>query len=351
MATSATLAKGAARLRFPPRTIALGPRAIMLLLSGLLVAACLVNLHLGVISTSPLEVVGTLLGGGTEQQELALLQFRLPRIVLALLVGVGLALSGAILQGVSRNPLADPGLLGISAGAGLGVAGLLLWSRTAFATWTFAFPLAALVGAGLTAAAVYALAAKGGEVTPSRLLLVGVAVSFGIAAAELLLALRMDRQLYNRLVIWLAGSLAGTTWNYPLALLPWIAVLAPLTLSRAQVLNVLNLGDAVATGLGAAVRRQRFLLLATAVGLAAASVAVSGAIGFVGLVGPHIARRLVGPNHRVLLPTAALVGALLVVVADTLARNLFARAETPVGIVVAVLGAPYFLYLLARTRG
>ncbi len=312
--------------------------------------SCLVNLNLGVISMTPLEALSTLAGRGTEQQELALLQFRLPRIVLAVLVGIGMALSGAILQGVSRNPLADPGLLGINAGAGLGVAALLL-IEPALGTWTFAFPLAALLGAGLAALATYSLGYKRGDVTPSRLVLVGIAVGFGIAAIELLIALKLDQQVYTRLVIWLAGSLASTTWNYPLALLPWILFLVPVSLVKSEVLNVLNLGDQVAIGLGASVRRQRLLLLSVAVGLAGSSVALSGAIGFIGLLGPHIARRLVGPNHVVLLPTAALVGAVLLVTSDTVARNLLPQAEIPVGIVVAVLGAPYFLYLLAKTRG
>lgn len=327
-----------------------GPNAVLATLGGLLVISCLVNLNLGVISLTPHEVLSTLVGQGTEQQELALLEFRMPRIVLAVLVGIGMALSGAILQGVSRNPLVDPGLLGINAGAGLGVAALLLLEPT-LGSWTFAFPLAALLGAGLAALATYSLGFKRGDATPSRLVLVGIAVGFGIAAIELLISLRLDEQVYERLVIWLAGSLSGITWNYPLALLPWMLLLVPITLVKSEVLNVLNLGDQVAIGLGASVRSQRLLLLAVAVGLAGSSVALSGAISFIGLLGPHIARRLVGPNHVVLLPTAALVGAVLLVIADTLARNLVSQAELPVGIVVAVLGAPYFLFLLVKTRG
>lgn len=324
-----------------------GPGLVMLVLALLVVTAMLVSLNLGFIKLTPRDVLDTFLGRGTAQQELVLFQFRLPRIVLALLVGGSLALSGAILQSVSQNGLADPGILGINAGAGLAVVGLLIFAAPA----PFLLPLAALLGAAATATLIYSLAYKDGSVTPSRLLLVGIAVNAGIAAAMLVLSMRMDRQLYSYAVAWLSGTIAGTSWGYVLALLPWTLLLVPLTFVKAHVLNVLSLGDMLATGLGAAVERQRLILLGVAVALAGSAVAVGGGIGFVGLVGPHLARRLVGPNHRVMLPATALTGALLLVVADSLARNLFAPVEMPVGVVVAAIGAPYFLYLLAKTRG
>lgn len=327
------------------------PGLVMLLLGVLTVAACLLSLNLGFIKIGPLEVLQTLLGRGTDQQELVLFQFRLPRIALALLAGGALALSGAILQGVSQNGLADPGILGINAGAGLAVICLLLFYTSTGAAPAFLLPVVAFLGAAGAAVLVYALSYKGGSVTPGRLLLVGIAVNAGLGAAMLVFSLRMDQQLYAYAVAWLEGTIANVSWRYVLALLPWLVVLVPLALYKARTLNVLNLGDAVATGLGAGVERQRLVLIAVAVALAGSSVAVSGGIGFLGLVSPHLARRLVGPNHRVMLPTALLAGALLLVVADILARNLFAPVEMPVGIVVSAVGAPYFLYLLARTQG
>jgi len=320
----------------------------MALLGALIVGACLLSLNLGFIRIGPLGVLRTLLGGGTEQQELVLFGFRLPRIVLALLVGGALALSGAILQGVSQNGLADPGILGINAGAGVAVIALLYVSSVGAAP-AFLLPVAAFLGAAGAAVLIYLLAYKGGSVTPARLLLVGIAVNAGLGAAMLVLSLRLDEQLYTYAVAWLEGTIAGVSWRQVVALLPWTLVLAPLAFAQARTLNVLSLGDHVATGLGAGVERQRLGLIGIAVALAGSAVSVAGGIGFVGLVAPHLARRLVGPNHRVMLPTAMLSGTLLLVVADILARNLLAPVELPVGIVVAAIGAPYFLYLLARS--
>lgn len=327
------------------------PAVVILILLALVVGASLLSLNLGFIRIAPAEVLNTLIGQGTAQQALVLFQFRLPRIALALLVGMGLALSGAILQGISQNALADPGILGINAGAGLGVIGLLFFYRTTASAPPMLLPTVAFIGALLAALLIYALAYKGGSVTPSRLLLVGIAVNAGIGAAMLVLSMRMDRQLYSFAVTWLSGTIAGTSWRSVAALAPWIAVLVPLSWASARALNVLSLGEVMATGLGVTVERQRLGLIAMATALAGASVAVAGGIGFVGLVGPHLARRLVGPNHRVMLPVALLCGALLMVVADMLARNLLAPVELPVGVVVAAIGAPYFLYLLAQTKG
>ncbi|MCA9879170.1 MAG: iron ABC transporter permease [Thermomicrobiales bacterium] len=327
------------------------PGLMIGILAGLIVVACLISVNMGFIQLSPLDVLRTLAGQGTERQELILFQFRLPRIALALLIGAGLAVSGGILQAISRNPLADPGILGINAGAGLAVVLLLLVFPAGLTRIPFAVPFAAIVGALVTAAAIYVLAIKDAQVKPSRLVLVGIAVGFGIGAAMLLLSLRMDRQLYAYAVTWLAGTISGTDWPYVRALVPWVAILVPVAIWKATTLNILNLGDQVATGLGVSVERQRLLLLATAVGLAGASVSVGGGITFVGLVAPHLARQLVGPRHQVLLPAAALLGALLLVVSDIIAGNLLSPVELPVGVVVAAVGAPYFLYLLARTTG
>lgn len=329
------------------------PPLVMALLGALIVGACLLSLNLGFIKIGPLEVLRTLLGGGTEQQELVLFQFRLPRIVLALFVGGALALSGAILQGVSQNGLADPGILGINAGAGVAVIALLYTSSVGTssvgAAPAFLLPVAAFLGAAGAAVLIYLLAYKNGSVTPARLLLVGIAVNAGLGAAMLVLSLRLDEQLYTYAVTWLEGTIAGVSWRQVVALLPWTLVLAPLAFAKARTLNVLSLGDHVATGLGAGVERQRLGLIGIAVALAGSAVSVAGGIGFIGLVAPHLARRLVGPNHRVMLPTAMLSGTLLLVVADILARNLLAPVELPVGIVVAAIGAPYFLYLLAKS--
>ncbi|MNI33127.1 Iron-uptake system permease protein FeuC [compost metagenome] len=203
----------------------------------------------------------------------------------------------------------------------------------------------------MTATLIYVLAYKKNEgLSPTRLILVGIAVAAGISALMIVLTLKLDPQNYQFVAIWLAGSIWGTNWKFVLALLPWLLVLLPYAFYKARVLNVLNLGEQVATGLGTKVEGERVRMLAVAVGLAGSCVAVGGAIGFVGLIGPHLARRLVGPKHQFLLPASALAGALLLIVSDTIGRSILQTSEIPTGIVVAIIGAPYFLYLLAKSK-
>lgn len=294
----------------------------------------------------------TLFGQGTDRQELVLFQFRLPRIVISMLIGAGLALSGCIMQGITRNALADPGLLGINAGAGLVVMLYVSYFPTTANVPVFFLPMLAFGGAALTAFLIYVLAYKKHEgIMPTRLILTGVAVAAGISAAMIVLTLRLNPEKYQMVATWLAGSIWGTNWKFVMALLPWLLFLIPYVMTKAQTMNVLNLSDATARGLGAHVSREQLKLLAAGVALAASCVAVSGGIGFVGLIGPHLAKRLVGPKHQGLLPASALVGALLVLTADTIGRWAIRPSEIPTGIVTAVIGAPYFLYLMTRTRG
>jgi iron complex transport system permease protein len=326
------------------------PIFIMVLLFFMIIAAFLVSMNLGMIQLAPVDVLKTLLGDGTEKQKLILYDFRLPRIVIAVLVGMGLAVSGAIMQGISRNGLADPGILGINAGAGLAVVAVIYFtSGNPQSVNAAVLPFAALLGALLAAVLVYVFAWKKG-ITPKRLLLVGIAVGSGISAIMSLFMLKMRFYTHMLATIWLSGSLWGTNWQFVLAFLPWILILLPFAIYKARYLNVLNLGDAVATGLGAAVERQRIILIVTAVALAGSCVAVGGGIGFLGLLGPHIARKLVGPNHKMMIPTAALAGGLLLLIADTIGKNVLAPYEIPVGIVVSGIGAPYFLYLLIKSK-
>jgi len=308
-------------------------------------------MNTGYIKLSPIEVIRTLFGLGTDKQQLILFEFRLPRIVISVLVGMGLAVSGCVLQGISRNALADPGILGINAGAGLAVMLFISFFPSTTETPVFFLPVLAFMGAGTAALIIYSLSYKRHEgITPMRLLLTGVAVAAGISAAMIVLTLRLSPENYQFVATWLAGSIWGSNWKFVLSLLPWIFVLIPFVYSKARVLNVLNLGDLTATGLGASIEKERRILLAAAVGLAGASVSVSGGIGFVGLIGPHLARQLVGSRHQILIPVSALTGGLLVLIADTVGRWILEPSEIPAGIVVAVIGAPYFLYLLSRIK-
>lgn len=324
---------------------------IIVSIAVLILLMLMISMNTGFIRLTPGELFRTLFGMGTEKQELILFEFRLPRIVISILVGMALAVSGAILQGVSRNALADPGILGINAGAGLAVMLFISFFPSTTATPVFFLPFLAFVGAGLTAVLIYVLSYKRDEgISPIRLLLTGVAIAAGISAAMIVLTLRLSPENYQFVAVWMAGSIWGSNWKFVIALLPWILILLPIAFAKSRVLNTLNLGEMPATGLGLAIERERLILLAVAVGLAGASVSVSGGIGFIGLIAPHLARQLVGAKHQYLLPTAALVGSLLLITADTIGRWIIEPSEVPAGIVVAVIGAPYFLYLLAKSK-
>jgi len=262
-----------------------------------------ISMNTGVIKLTPMEVFKTLFGQGDAQQQLILFEFRLPRIVIAVLVGMGLAISGAILQGVSKNALADPGILGINVGAGLAVMLYISFFPTTKAAPVYLLPVLAFIGAGLTAILIYSLSYKRHEgITPMRLILTGVAVAAGISSAMIVLTLRLSPENYQFVATWLAGSIWGSNWRFVLSLLPWLVILLPFVYAKSRVLNILNLGELTAVGLGASIEKERRWLLAAAVGLAGASVSVSGGIGFVGLIAPHLARQLVGAKHQFLLP-------------------------------------------------
>ncbi len=326
---------------------------IIMVLILLLIGLFFISLSIGVIHISPKEVIQTLLQKGTERQELVLFEFRLPRMVLAILIGAGLAVSGAILQGITKNELADPGILGINTGAGLAVVLFIFFLREFFpeanTLSTFLMPFAALVGALFAAFLIYVLAWKKG-VNPIRLVLVGIGVNAAFGAILTILQLKMDPQNYRFVTIWLSGDIWNANWDFVLALAPWIFILIPIALQKARALNVFNLGDEIAAGLGTSVEKERGILLLIAVALAGASVAAGGAIAFLGLVVPHIARRLIGPLHQYLIPISALIGALLLMVADTIGKNVLAPSEIPVGIVVAIISVPYFVYLLMKAN-
>ncbi|MED1946794.1 MULTISPECIES: iron ABC transporter permease [Brevibacillus] len=325
--------------------------AVMTILAILIFVAFIISMNTGYIRLSPSDLLMTLIGSGTDKQSLILFEFRLPRIVISLLIGAGLAVSGCIIQGISRNALAEPGILGINAGAGLMVMLFISFYPSTSAAPVFLLPVLALLGASVTAALIFALSYKRHKgLSPTRIVLTGIAVAAGMSAAMIVLTLKLSPDKYQFVATWLAGSIWGTNWKFVLSLLPWLAILIPYVFYKARVMNVLNLGEELAKGLGAPVAKEQLKLLAAAVGLAASCVAVSGGIGFVGLIGPHLARRLVGPKHEMLLPTSALTGALLVIVADTIGRWIMQPSEIPTGIVVAVIGAPYFLYLLARSK-
>lgn len=331
------------------RRVPLVAAAILLFTLVTLVA----SVSYGEYNIPPLEVVRTILNTNQDHPDYANFRlvvgtFRLPRIVLSFLVGAALATSGAIMQGITRNPLADPYLLGVSGGATLAAVTLIVWVKT---VPIGALPFAAFGGALLTAAAIYLLAWKHGSSTPLRLILIGIAISALIGSVTTVMLVFGNINDVQQAYVWLTGSVYGRGWEHVTSLGAWLVVLLPLAFLLARQLNTLNLGDDTAKGLGLRVERGRVVLLVISVALAAVAVAVSGTIGFVGLVAPHVTRRLVGPAHEGLLPVSALFGGALVVLADLVGRMVIAPSELPVGLVTAMIGAPYFVYLLYRSRG
>lgn len=325
---------------------------ISILIIGI-IAFFFISLSLGMISISPKEVIQTLMGQGTDRQELVLFKFRMPRIILALLIGAGLAVSGTIMQGITQNGLADPGILGINSGAGFAIV-LFLYSfqgiiPASSALSTYMLPFVALVGAFTAAILIYTIAWKKG-VSPIRLVLVGIGVNAAFGALLTILQLRMDPQNYRHVTIWLSGEIWSANWDFVYALLPWMLILIPVAMIKARNLNVFHLGDDIASGLGTHVEKERGFLLFIAVALAGAAVAAGGAIAFLGLVVPHIVRKLVGPLHNYVIPISALLGGFILIIADVIGSNILAPTTIPVGIVVAIVSTPYFVYLLMKTN-
>ncbi|MFC4099262.1 FecCD family ABC transporter permease [Paenibacillus xanthanilyticus] len=327
-------------------------RLLLLLLFLLTIVMAAISVNAGQIRIPLGDVIATLLGGGTPENELTLFQFRLPRIALAILIGMGIAVSGALLQGISNNDLADPGILGINSGAGFAVViYMFFFQGTTFLNgWAsvFLMPAIALAGAFLAAFLIYALSWKRGKVTPVRLLLVGIGINAAFGSGLIIFQMKMEPVDFMKAIIWLSGTIWGTNWLFVGALLPWILVLLPLAWYKSRPLDLLRLNEASATSVGLPVERERRRIAIIAVALAGACVAAGGGITFLGLIAPHIAKRLVGAGHAQVLPVTAGIGALLLLAADTLGRVILAPMEVPVGLVVSILGGSYFVYLLLR---
>ncbi|MGJ3249469.1 MAG: FecCD family ABC transporter permease [Elainellaceae cyanobacterium] len=321
---------------------------LLLILLSLTFIALIVNVSYGEYPVPPWEVVRAVIGLETSNADYAFIVniLRLPRALVAVMVGVGLAIAGTITQGILRNPLAAPDIIGINAGAALAAVTLII----ALPNIPVAMlPIAAFIGGFTVFVLIYLLAWQEGSY-PIRLVLVGIGFSLMAGAITNILVTFGNINDVSQALVWLAGSVYGRSWDEVRAMMPWLVVFVPIAIVMARDLNALNLGDDVARGVGSPLEWRRGLLLVTSVALAGAAVATAGTVGFVGFIAPHIARRLVGPSHEGLLLTAALTGGLLVVVADLLGRSLFAPIELPCGLITSVIGAPYFLYLLIQRR-
>jgi iron complex transport system permease protein len=321
---------------------------VLLILSVITLVAMTLATSVGEYPTPPLVVIQTVLGIETGNPDYAFVinTLRLPRILTACFVGMALAISGTIMQGITRNPLADPGIIGINAGAGLAAVSLIVLFPN---VGVGILPLSAFFGALIASLVIYLLAWDNGS-HPIRLILIGVGIAAVTSAFTNLLITFGNIYNVSQALVWLAGSVYGKSWEQVLSILPWLIVFIPLALVKAPQLNALALGEDIAKGLGSQVEWQRSLFLLISAALSGAAVATAGTIGFVGLIAPHIARQLVGVNHQGLMPVAGMIGATIVVIADLLGRLLFAPVELPCGIITAIIGTPYFIFLLVQSR-
>ncbi len=316
--------------------------AVILLGCVLLLIILVLAVMAGAVTIPVRDAWLALTAPGTTEDYRIIYTLRMPRVICAALAGANLALSGCILQGILRNPLADPGIIGISAGAGLAAMALMMLAPSL----TALVPLAAFAGALGAAAVVFLLAWERG-VNPLRLVLAGVAVAAFFGGGMTALSVFFSDKVQGT-VSWLAGGFAGASWQSVRMIVPYSVIGIIGTLCLYRRLNALQLGDDVARTLGVRVDRTRTMLIALAALLAASAVSVAGLRGFVGLIVPHVMRLVVGSDFEPLLPCSALFGAILVAGADIAARTLFSPMEVPVGIFMSFIGAPFFLYLLKR---
>lgn len=283
---------------------------------------------------------------GSRSQQLIVFDFRFPRLFVSILAGMGLAVSGYIFQTITHNDLADPGILGINAGAGLTVLIYLGFYASGKSSWLL--PFIACVGSCLATVLVYFFGRQSERITPNRLLLSGVAVNAGISALTLLGTIRVSKDNYQFVTSWLSGTIWGTTWQHVFLLLPWIVCLIPLVMSRGRYLEVLELGDDVAVGLGVKLKKTQLFFLVCAVCLAAVSVSIAGSISFIGLIAPHIARQITRRKNNQTLLMTALIGGVLLLFSDVFARVILPSGEMAAGIIVSLIGAPYFILQLLK---
>ncbi|AJY77387.1 hypothetical protein VN24_00145 [Paenibacillus beijingensis] len=317
---------------------------LLMVLAVLFVVIWFLGISLGSLRLHISDILAAMAGGGDELTRNIIFNMRLPRMLVAAVAGAALAASGLLLQGIVKNPLADPSIVGVSAGAGVGALLLLIVLPHIHISW---LPAAAFAGAFASAAIVYAVSRRSG-MNPAILVLVGVAVSaMGSGIIQMLVIQAKIRA--SAALSWLAGSTYARTWEELWQLMIWPAVLLPVAWWLCRKLDLLALSDEVPTGLGVNVIRTRIWAGIIGVAIAAAAVATVGTVGFVGLIAPHAARILIGHNHRRLLPATLLIGALLLMTADLVGRLLFSPKEIPSGLVVALLGAPYFIALMRKS--
>jgi len=332
-------------------------RSLSRLLTGVLCAALALTmlLSLGWGAANETDVLAALFGDASMRDEVIVWEIRMPRMMTGVLVGAALAVSGAVMQGLFRNPLADPGLVGVSAGAGFGavsaiVLGSFLPAAMIAVVGHYLVPVAAFLGGWATTLLLYSIATRGGRTSVATMLLAGIALGALTGALTGLITYYATDDQLRDLTFWGMGSVAGASWAKFMASAPIILLTLIAAPFLARALNALALGEAAASHLGIDVQKMKRIAILTVAGSVGASVAVTGGIGFIGIVVPHLLRLVQGPDHRGLLVNAALLGGIILLLADAISRSIIAPAELPIGIVTAALGGPFFLWILLKNR-
>lgn len=320
----------------------------------LLVISFAVTLCWGTYKVSVLDVIKTLLGNGTRLQNTAILSIRLPRLLVGVFVAIALSTAGAILQTITKNDLADTGIIGINAGAAVAAVIFITFQTGNYYAELgqfsiFVLPLMAIIGAAVSSFIIYMLSSRNG-IRPKRLLLIGIGLNAGLNAFITFFTFRGGVGDYNRVLVWISGSLWGSGWSYAKVIIPIVTLMFILVLLNYKKLDVLSLSDELAISLGLNIDRERKKFLSFAVILAGTATAFAGNIGFLGLISPHIARKLVGPYHKKFIVISAIISVIIVLLADAVSRNLFSPIEIPVGITVSIFGVPYFIYLMMKEK-
>ncbi|NFG61128.1 MULTISPECIES: iron ABC transporter permease [unclassified Clostridium] len=330
---------------------------IVIALLLLIVVAFYLHLTNGMFDISIGEVFQTLFNlNDNEKFRLVVFEFRLPRIIIAILVGVGLSIAGLFLQGITKNELADPGILGINSGAGAAVIIYMFFvhfnssvSDGSNFLSIFAMPIFGFIG-GIAAAMLILLFSKNNnKMDMQRLILTGIAINSGFSAISMLFSMKMNASDFEFAAVWQTGSIYNANWTFIYMMLPWIIFLGLYLYRKVHLLDYFQLEEGSIISLGINLEKEKRKLLFACVGLISSCVCVAGNIGFIGLMAPHIARQLVGIKHRKLMPVTALIGAFLLVISDFIAKTVFAPSELAVGIVVSIIGIPYFVYLLFKS--
>ena len=329
-------------------------KIVLVVLIALLLISFMVTLCWGTYKISPSQVLNTLLGNGSKLQNTAIMSIRLPRMLVGIFVAIALSTAGCILQTITKNDLADTGIIGINAGASVAAVLFITYSTGAYYSELgqlsiFVLPFMAIIGAGVSALIIYMMSSRKG-IKPKRLLLIGIGLNAGLNAFITFFTFRGGIGDYNRVLVWTSGSLWGSGWTYAKVIIPIVALMFIVVLLNHKKLDVLNLSDELAISLGLNLEKERKKFLTFAVILAGTATAFAGNIGFLGLISPHIARKLVGSYHKNFIIISAMISIIIVILADAVSRNLFSPIEIPVGITVSIFGVPYFIYLMMKEK-